>query len=206
MPLSIIRLASSTDAPGILAVYRPYIENTVITFEETVPSREAFTERVEGILAQFPYLVCARDEDILGYAYAGPYRGRAAYRWDTELSIYLSPTVHGKGLGGILYGALLDLVTLQGYYNAYGCITYPNEKSRAMHLRLGFQECGFFHSAGYKAGRWWDVFWMEKRLQQAGDPPADPLPFPLLPEASIRNVLQCANARWTACHGPASSV
>ena len=84
-----IRLATPADAPALLDVYAPYVRQTAITFEYDVPSVEEFTARIEQTLTRYPYLIAEVDGAVAGYAYASPFHARAAYGWDTELSIYL---------------------------------------------------------------------------------------------------------------------
>ena len=101
MTTPVIRLATSADSDAILSIYAPYID-TSITFEEEVPAREAFQARTDGVLAAHPYLVAELDGTVVGYAYAHELRERGAYRWNSELSVYLSPTAQGHGLGAVL--------------------------------------------------------------------------------------------------------
>ena len=116
-----------------------------------------------------PYLVCESSQDgVIGYAYGSNLYDRAAYRWDTELSIYLSQSHRGKGIGSALYRGLLGLLKLQGYCKAYACITYPNDESVKFHQNFGFKQCGYFQQSGFKLGQWHDVIWMDKPLISTG--------------------------------------
>lgn len=101
MTTPVIRLATSADSDAILDIYTPYIE-TPITFEEDVPSREAFQARTDNILAAHPFLVAELDGAIVGYAYAHELRERAAFQWNAELSVYLAPAAQGHRLGSAL--------------------------------------------------------------------------------------------------------
>ncbi len=187
-----IRLAVVEDAPAILEVYAPYVTDTVISFEYEVPSLEEFTHRVENIGALHPYLVWKENGRILGYAYAHPYAARPAYQWGAELTIYLRPEACHRGIGAKLYGALLDLLRLQGVRTVYGCITAENEASVAMHRALGFREGGLFRNAGFKQSRWLDVLWLEKDI--AGyDIPKPLIPFPQVEKARVEEVLKSWN-------------
>ena len=114
MTTPVIRLATSADSDAILSIYAPYID-TSITFEEEVPAREAFQARTDGVLAAHPYLVAELDGTVVGYAYAHELRERGAYRWNSELSVYLSPTAQGHGLGAVLYRTLIELVRRAGH-------------------------------------------------------------------------------------------
>lgn len=186
-----IRLARMADVPAILEIYAPYVRETTISFEYEVPALEEFARRVEDISAQYPYLVWEEDGRILGYAYAHPYAPRPAYQWGAELTIYLRRGATHRGVGSKLYGALFDLLRLQGVRTVYGCITAENQPSVAMHRALGFAEGGRFRKAGYKLGRWLDVLWLEKSLG-AYTEPAPFVPFPKVAASQVEEVLH----RW----------
>lgn len=168
-----IRRASPGDAQAILDIYAPYIENTAVTFEYDVPSIEEFTERVRQTASAYPYLVCEADGQIAGYAYAHRHKERAAYGWNTELSVYLAPAWQGRGIGTALYRALLTLLDAQHVKNLYACVTLPNEASVRLHEKTGFSFLGAYHKSGWKNGMWHDVGWFEKRL--GGDEAPDKL-------------------------------
>lgn len=159
-----IRRASPGDAQDILDIYAPYIENTVVTFEYDVPSIEEFTARVRQVASAYPYLVCEADGTIAGYAYAHRHKERAAYGWNVETSVYLSPAWQGRGIGTALYRALIALLDAQHVKNLYACVTLPNEASVRLHEKAGFSFLGAYHKSGWKNGAWHDVGWFEKRL------------------------------------------
>lgn len=171
-----IRFADpARDAAGILAVYAPYIRETAVTFETEVPALEAFTARVAGICADFPYLVLEADGELAGYAYAHRQAERAAYAWNAELSIYLAGKWRGKGLGAPLYRLLERLLAMQGYVNLYGVITASNRGSIAMHEKLGYRQIGLHERTGWKFGQWHDVAWLHKRVGEGEPGPILPL-------------------------------
>lgn len=164
-----VRDASLADAKAILNIYSYYVENTVITFEYTVPSLEEFQNRMQNTMKKYPYLVIEKDGIIQGYAYAGAFVGRAAYDWSCELTIYLDHNAKRCGLGKILYSALADRLKKMGILNLYACIGYPQvedeyltKNSAQFHEHLGFKLAGTFHNCGYKFNRWYDMVWMEK--------------------------------------------
>ena len=164
-----IRNAKENDARRLLEIYAYYVENTAITFEYDVPSLSEFQNRMKNTIRRYPYLVIEKDGTIQGYAYAGPFVGRAAYDWSCELTIYLDHAARKCGLGRMLYEALEDRLRNMGILNLYACIGYPqtadeylNKNSAEFHAHLGFQTVGEFHSCGYKFGRWYDMIWMEK--------------------------------------------
>ena len=164
-----LRLVKMADASTLASIYRPYVEKTPITFEYEAPDAKEFQRRIGKTLGMFPYLVCESSQDgVIGYAYGSNLYDRAAYRWDTELSIYLSQSHRGKGIGSALYRGLLGLLKLQGYCKAYACITYPNDESVKFHQNFGFKQCGYFQQSGFKLGQWHDVIWMDKPLISTG--------------------------------------
>ena len=164
-----IRNAALDDAERLLEIYSFYIQHTAISFEYDVPTIDEFRERIRRTAEKYPYLVIEKNGRILGYAYAGPFKGRAAYSWSCELTIYLDRDARGVGLGRELYSALEGRLKAMGFLNLYACIAYPETEdeyltanSADFHAHLGFIEVGRFHKCGYKFGRWYDMIWMEK--------------------------------------------
>ena len=164
-----IRDAEVEDAQRLLEIYAYYVKNTAITFEYEVPARSEFQERIRNTMRRYPYLVAERNGVIQGYAYAGPFVGRAAYDWSCEMTVYLDRAAQKCGLGRILYEALEDRLREMGILNLYACIGYPEEEdeyltrnSAGFHAHLGFSEVGKFRNCGYKFGRWYHMIWMEK--------------------------------------------
>ena len=164
-----IRKATPEDAERLLAIYTPHIEDTAITFEYDVPTVEEFRQRIKDTLREYPYLVAEDDGRIIGYAYAGPLKRRAAYQWAVETSIYLDKDYRGKGFGTVLQEALEEALRQRGILNLYACISYidPEDEylsldSVRFHEHMGFQLAARFHQCGKKFGRWYDVVWMEK--------------------------------------------
>lgn len=181
-----IRVARVEDAGALRAIYAPYVEKTAITFEYEVPTEEEFRRRIETTLRRYPYLVAERDGEILGYAYTGPLRTRAAYGWTAESSIYLAPSARRMGLGRTLYHALEVLSRTQGLQTLCACVTYATEPtpywtdaSIHFHYRLGYDLAGQLKRCGYKFGTWFGTCYFEKAL---GDYPADPAPLIPFPE------------------------
>ena len=165
-----IRFAKEADIPAILDIYGPYVLNTAISFEYTVPTQEEFTERFRSITAQFPWLVWEEEGTVLGYAYGSLPFGRAAYRWCAASSIYLAPQAQGKGIGKKLYAALESVLTQQGYRKTYAIITSDNPGSLEFHQKQGFRCVGEFPDCGYKFSRFYGVVWMEKLLNSDKNP------------------------------------
>jgi phosphinothricin acetyltransferase len=165
-----IRFATEKDLSAMLEIYRPYVENTTYSFEYEVPSMADFTRRFRDHVAQFPWLVWEEEGTVLGYAYAGAPWERAAYRWCAEVSIYLHPSVHGRGIGRQLYALLEEILTRQGYRVCYALITTENRGSVAFHEKLGYTYHSTFENCGYKMGRWLGVIWLQKWLNPLDNP------------------------------------
>ncbi|MBQ4451881.1 MAG: N-acetyltransferase [Clostridia bacterium] len=170
-----IRSATTDDAGRLLEIYAYYVKYTAITFECDVPSPDEFLQRIEKTLRKYPYLVLEEDGTVLGYAYAGPFVGRAAYRHSSEVTIYVDHASKGHGYGRKLYEALEEHLKTMGIRNLYACIGDPVEEdeyltrnSEQFHRHLGYTKVGEFHLCGYKFGRWYNMIWMEKLI---GDHP-----------------------------------
>ncbi len=170
-----IRIATEADLPAMLAIYRPYVENTTYSFEYDVPCLKTFTQRFYDHITQFPWLVWEEAGQVRGYAYAGAPWERAAYRWCAEISIYLHPAVHGRGIGRQLYRAVEDILTRQGYRVVYALVTTENRGSVAFHERLGYRLRTTFENCGYKHGKWLGVIWLEKWLNPLDAPEKFPV-------------------------------
>ena len=177
-----IRLAKESDIPQILEIYRPYVEQTTVSFEYSTPSMEAFTARFWEITERFPFLVWEEDASILGYAYACLPFSREAYRWIAEPSIYLRQEARGRGIGRKLYTALEEILKLLGYRLSYALITSENEPSLRFHEALGYRVLAHFPGCAYKMDRQLGVTWMEKCLISAEIPSIFPEAFPTFVE------------------------
>jgi phosphinothricin acetyltransferase len=176
-----LRPATLADAAAIAGIYAPYVADTAISFEEVAPAPAAIVTRMTGA-PRLPWLVAVNNGAIIGYAYASPHRSRAAYRWSTDVSAYLTPSHRGQGVGTSLYRQLLTEVRTLGYISAYAGITLPNPASVRLHERVGFTRVGVFRDVGYKHGQWREVGWWQLRLADPPDNPAEPRPW----TASVR--------------------
>ena len=166
-----IRVARIEDAEELLAIYAPYVEETAISFEYSVPSLEEFQGRMRNILQKYPYLVAERDGEIVGYTYASAFKQRAAYDWDVETTIYVKQDDRKTGVGRQLYAALDEALSCQNILNLNACIGYPEtedeyltKNSVQFHEHLGFHLVGEFKKCGYKFNRWYNMVWMEKHI------------------------------------------
>lgn len=184
-----IRIAKLEDAPEILEIYKPFITDTAVTFEEEVPTFEELKKRIKAILLQDPFLVCEYKGQVVGYAYASSYRSRAAYRWNRETSVYIHPRFRRKNIARHLYNTLIGIAKMQGYVQLYGVITLPNPGSVALHEAFGFKQLTVYRKVGFKLEQWHDVGWWMLTLEDnLLKKPADPIPF-----SSIRKKDQIAH-------------
>ena len=180
-----IRDAVPEDAGRLLEIYRHYVENTAVSFEYVSPSPAEFRARMVSTQRRYPYLVLLRDGCIEGYAYAGPFKARAAYDRSVETTIYLAPDAQKQGLGRMLCEALEEALRKMGVLNLYACVAFPEREdeylttnSADFHAHLGYTVAGHYHKCGWKFGRWYDMIWMEKMLGEHGENPAPVVDYP----------------------------
>jgi phosphinothricin acetyltransferase len=163
-----IRRATPEDADAIASIYAPFVRDTAISFEIEAPGAHEIQRRIAHGLA---WLVYERGDSTVGYAYASQLRSRAAYAWSVEVSIYISESAQGQGVGGALLDALLRLLADRGFVNAFAGTTLPNAASVALFESRGFRPSGRQREVGFKLGSWHDVGWWQLRLQAATVPP-----------------------------------
>jgi phosphinothricin acetyltransferase len=171
-----IRPSADADLPAITAIYGWNVLNGLGTFEEDPPGPDEMARRRAAILDRgLPYLVAEADGAVLGYAYAGPFRLRAAYRYTVEDSVYVSPDAVGKGVGSALLTALIAACEALGLRQMVAVIgDSGNSASIGLHAAMGFAQQGMFPAMGFKFGRWVDLVWMQRPLNGGGarDPDA----------------------------------
>ncbi|MEI9945933.1 MAG: arsinothricin resistance N-acetyltransferase ArsN1 family B [Chitinophagaceae bacterium] len=175
--MAIIRLATSADAKQLLDIYAPYIANTSITFETETPSVQDFAKRIDTYLENWPWLVCEVNGTIAGYAYAGRYRERVAYQWCVESSVYIHDDFFKKGIAEALYSALFEILKKQRYNNVYAVINLPNDRSVALHEKMGFEYFATYKNVGYKLGKWKNVGWWQHIINEYKNEPPAPIKF-----------------------------
>ncbi|MEJ2631655.1 MAG: GNAT family N-acetyltransferase [Acidihalobacter sp.] len=156
-----IHPATVRDAEEIAGIYNHYIANTVITFEEQIVTPEQMAARIETVgSSSLPWLVAERDGQLLGYAYAAPWKARSAYRFSVETTVYLHPETLGRGIGSLLYETLFSDLERRGVRTAIGGIALPNPASVALHEKLGMKKAAHFERVGFKFDQWIDVgYW-----------------------------------------------
>lgn len=177
-----VRPATIDDAPACVAIYAPYVRDTTITFEAEVPTVAEMATRIDKVQAAYEWLVLETDNaGVIGYAYAGEFKSRAAYRWSVETSVYLASSQRGGGGGRLLYTELLRRLAARGYRRAFAGITLPNDASIAFHHAFGFTDAGVFRRVGWKLNEWRDVAWLQADLlppELDADPPDEPRTAP----------------------------
>ncbi|WP_306055023.1 GNAT family N-acetyltransferase [Natronococcus wangiae] len=166
-----IRVATPSDAAAVRDIYAPFCESSAVTFEETPPTEAEMAERIASTLERYPWLVCERGNDVVGYTYAGPLRKRRAYEWVVELSIYVAESTRRTGVGEALYESLFAVLERQGVRDAYAVTTLPNPATVGFHERQGFERLVDFPAIGYVEDDWHDVAWWRRSL---ADKPTDP--------------------------------
>jgi len=172
----VVRNASAADAERILSIYAPFIRDTPVSFEYTVPSVTEMAARIEELRSLAPWLVLEHEGEIAGYAYASKHRSREAYQWTVEVSAYVGEKYRRLGVAGLLYRRLFNELTNLGFHTALAGITLPNPASQAFHEGLGFTPIGIYRRVGYKLGEWRDVGWWQRPLgpQNALSAPSGP--------------------------------
>jgi L-amino acid N-acyltransferase YncA len=168
-----VRPATAADAAACVEIYRPYVLDTVITFETDVPTVEEMADRIADAGVMHEWLVLEVDGEITGYAYAHQFNSRAAYLWSVETSVYVAQDRRRSGGGRMLYAELLRRLTERGFRRAFAGIAQPNEASNALHRAFGFRRAGHYRRVGWKLGAWHDVQWWQLDLL-GPDAEADP--------------------------------
>ncbi len=163
-----IRPATIADLPDVLSIYRHYVRNTVVTFDEQPPTLRAYRSRFEHTQKLgYPFIVAESPHgEILGFARVAPFRDKSAFRHTVESTIYLGPAATGRGLGRVLLQELLDRCQAVGLKEVIAVIADSGaDASLALHQKLGFVESGRMGKVGFKFGRWIGIIMMQKSLQ-----------------------------------------
>lgn len=181
--MSRVRVATISDADAIAAIYAPIVRETAISFETEPPTAETMAQRIDEALLTHPWLVAEHDKEVVGYAYAGKHRERAAYRWSVDVTAYVREDLRRSGIGRALYEALISTLREQGYRSAFAGIALPNPASIGLHEAVGFTFLGVYREVGFKHGRWHDVGWWRRGLSEAVGSPKEPKPFAALRES-----------------------
>ncbi|MFD3683719.1 GNAT family N-acetyltransferase [Nocardiopsis sp. NPDC058631] len=164
LPTLTVRDATPADAEACAAIYTPYVTDTAITFEIDPPRAEEMAARIAAAQREHAWIVMEDTDGVLGYAYGGTFRTRAAYRRTCEVSVYLAQGRRRTGAGRALYEALLPRLAERGMRVAIACMTLPNDASLGLHRALGFEDVGVMSRVGWKHGAWHDVAWAQLDL------------------------------------------
>ena len=169
-----LRRATADDGPACAAIYAPYVTDTAITFETDPPSAEEMSRRITTALRSHDWVVLEDAGRVVGYAYGGPFKARAAYRWSCEVSVYLELGRRRSGGGRALYGELFARLAERGFRTVVAGMALPNDASVGLHRALGFEPVGTYRRIGWKHGRWHDVAWAQLTIADGDDPPTEP--------------------------------
>jgi len=162
---TIIRQADRSDAASIASIYNHYVAETVVTFDERPISTDEMARRVEEVQAvSLPWLVAELDDRVVGYAYAAPWKRRAAYRFSVEITVYLDTNHFGRKLGTKLYSELFAILRTTQAHAVIGGIALPNDASVALHEKFGMHKVAVFEEVGFKFNRWIDVGYWQRTL------------------------------------------
>lgn len=165
---TVIRDFHPADISALTDLYNRYIAETTITFDlhpYTVSQRQTAWMSHYSKAGRYRLLVAEQDGQVVGYATSSKFRTKAAYDTSVETSVYLYPKAQGKGIGSQLYSALFEALAAEDVHRAYAGITLPNEPSIAIHQKFGFEQVGLFREVGRKFGRYWDVAWFERKIE-----------------------------------------
>jgi len=155
-----IRPVRIEDAARICGIYNYYVRETTVSFEEEPVSAVEMERRIRAVTAAYPWLVREADGEVRGFAFAGPWKARSAYRYTAETTVYVDRDARGRGIGGGLYAALIADLRERDLHTLIAVVALPNEASVALHEKRGFRKAAHFNEVGYKFGRWLDVgYW-----------------------------------------------
>ena len=162
----IVRGVADADVDALARIYNHYVTQTIITFEDEVVTAAEIYRRIADVqLASLPWLVAERGNAVVGYAYATKWRARQAYRFSTEVTVYVAPEFAGGGIGSLLYGQLLSALRARNIHSAMGGIALPNDASVALHEKFGFKKVAHFEEVGFKFNQWIDVGYWQCNLK-----------------------------------------
>lgn len=161
----VVRQAIAEDAAQVSEIYNHYVLTSTITFEEEPVSVSEMAGRIREVQAQsYPWLVATAASEVLGYAYAGKWKVRAAYKHSSEITVYVRAGQERSGVGSALYQHLLPAVKACGVHAVIGGVALPNEASVRLHEKFGFKKCAHFEEVGFKFNRWVDVAYWQRIL------------------------------------------
>lgn len=160
-----IEKVSIENTDAICDIYNYYVNNSIITFDEIPVTYKEMEKRVLEISSSYPFFVYEEKNEILGYAYAYKFKERSAYRYASEITIYLKNGNYGKGIGTKLFAKLLKELKTKNIHSVIGIIALPNESSIGLHEKFGFKKIAHFTEVGLKFNKWIDVGYWELLLK-----------------------------------------
>ena len=161
-----IRSIKIDDAKAIKEIYNYYIENTIITFEESPVSLQEMEDRINKTKDNFAWIVYEENNQVVGYAYASPWQPRSAYRYSALGTVYLKVGFEKKGIGTKLYSYLISILKKTDLEVLIGGLSIPNEGSQTLHKKLGFKKVAHFEKVGWKFDKWIDVAYWQLFLKE----------------------------------------
>jgi L-amino acid N-acyltransferase YncA len=160
-----VRAVIESDAEAVAGIYNHYVTRTIVTFEENTLSPSEIYQRAREVQSSsLPWFVAEQAGEIVGFAYASKWKGRCAYRFSTEVTVYVNPDHVGYGIGSRLYSQLLPALKDREIHVAIGGIALPNEVSISFHEKFGFTKVAHFKEVGFKFNRWIDVGYWQRIL------------------------------------------
>ena len=180
------------DASAITEIYRPYVEDSIVSWEYKAPEEDDFLKKIRNWSNQYPWLICEYDGQVVGYAYANEHRDRIGYQWAVEASIYVHPDFRKKSIARSMYTALFDLLKMQGYHVVLAIISVPNIPSVALHASMGFVKTASFENIGFKYDAWQSSEWFILRLQDKEQTATAITPIDEIEQDQIDHIFQRA--------------
>ena len=166
-----VRPVQISDVERLAEIYSNYVHNMAVSFEYEAPSADDFIKRIEHTTEKYPYLVCEKDDLVVGYAYAGAYSVREAYTWTVSMSIYVDKDHRREGIGSQLYASLENELKKQGVINLLAGVAFSEKEeeylshdSYLFHLKEGYEKVAHMKTVGKKFDRWYDLLWMQKKI------------------------------------------
>ena len=172
-----VRRASEADLPALLDIYNYYVTNTHITFDlepRTLAERSVWFSQF-AMRGRYQCFVAEEDGNVIGWASSSRFKDRAAYDTSVETTVYLAPSMTGRGIGSPLYQALFSALSNQDVHRAYGAIATPNPASIRLHEKIGFERVATYREVGRKFSRFWDVEVYERAIGESPSKAGVPL-------------------------------